>query len=601
MMLHKIFVDVMRLNWNDNSFKRNVMTKNIIKIIFSLILAVVVACTDNNSDATIGFFLGEYESKALELSAVGGKETILVETNERWIATTNVPWITISPANGIGTVACEVIVDSTLVNEKRDAQIRFKPSVSSEKIVAVKQYGFEKIIDPKEKVIEIESSANKDKRFFEAEITSNIKFNIVFDYITDEENPDATVETVEWLSCDKKQVEEGETARPRSVKLRFDWRMNTVPKERKANIKFIPVNEGDVLETPSVISVIQKPAVKIEDNRAGDSIALVVINERLNCWSGAWDTSENMQYWPGVKLWEKTDTALPCPEAVGRVRSVAYAYIDTEETLPSEIKHLKYLESFSVSTNINTMLLNIDLGPEICSLQYLKHLQLFSYGFVSLPEDFKNLKNLVSLDLSANNFAEIPAVLTPENFPNLKSLDFVGNRRWTIKDLRDRDRYDDGIGLYFNTGTDSTLHRLLLWENLEELALSNCYMEGTIPDFVVGEDGVEAYTQADVDAWGGDTIQYLADNNIPKILPNCTSLKLNLNFFTGKLPDWLRYHPHLLEWIPEILIFNQYEKGVNSAGDPVGFDNIEPTFDYYYDVFPGMREKYELKEEMENE
>ena len=86
------------------------------------------------------------------------------------------------PANGIGTVACEVIVDSTLVNEKRDAQIRFKPSVSSEKIVAVKQYGFEKIIDPKEKVIEIESSANKDKRFFEAEITSNIKFNIVFDY-----------------------------------------------------------------------------------------------------------------------------------------------------------------------------------------------------------------------------------------------------------------------------------------------------------------------------------------------------------------------------------------------------------------------------------
>ena len=89
------------------------------------------------------------------------------------------------------------------------------------------------------------------------------------------------------------------------------------------------------------------------------------------------------------------------------------------------------------------MLLNIDLGPEICSLQYLKHLQLFSYGLVSLPEDFKNLKNLVSLDLSANNFVEIPAVLTPENFPNLKSLDFVGNRRWTIKDLRDRDRYVD--------------------------------------------------------------------------------------------------------------------------------------------------------------
>ncbi len=577
------------------------MTKNIIKITFSFMLAIMVACTDNSGDSTIGFSLGVFEDEALEMAATGGKETILVETNENWIATTNVPWITISPANGVGTVACEVIVDSSLLNEDRNAQIRFRPSISAEKVVEIKQYGFEKIILPKDTVITIESSANKDERFFETEITSNIKFNVEFDYIDDEEGSADETEKVEWLSCESKQVSEGETARPRSVKLRFDWRMNTVPKERKAEIKFVPVNEDDKLEKPSIISIIQKPAVKIEDNRAGDSIALVVINERLGCWSGAWDTSENLQYWPGVKLWEKTDTALPCPEAVGRVRSVAYAYIDTEESLPSEIKHLKYLESFSVSTNINTMLLSLDLGTDICGLEHLKHLTMFSYGLVSLPEEFKNLKNLVSLDLSANNFAEIPSILTPENFPNLKSLNLIGNRRWTIKDLRDRDRYDDGIGLYFNTGTDNSLRRLLLWENLEELALSNCYMEGLIPDFVVGEDGVEAYTQADVDAWGGDTIQYLADNSMPKILPNCISLKLNLNYFTGKLPDWLRFHPHLLEWIPEILIFNQYEKGINSAGEAVGFDNIEPTFDYYYDVFPGMREKYELKEEVSYE
>jgi hypothetical protein len=167
--------------------------------------------------------------------------------------------------------------------------------------------------------------------------------------------------------------------------------------------------------------------------------------------------------------------------------------------------------------------------------------------------------------------------------------------------LRERDRYDDGIGLYFNTGTDNSLRRLLLWENLEELALSNCYMEGSIPDFKVDEDGVVAYDSLDVVAWGGDTIKYLAVNKIPKILPNCTSLRLNLNFFTGNLPDWLLYHPHLLEWVPEILIFNQYEKGVNSAGDPVGFDNIEPTFDYYYKAFPDMKDKYELKEDVSYE
>ena len=555
---------------------------------------VAVACTDKNNDG-IGFSLGVKENEPIEMSAVGGKDVILVETNESWVATTNVPWLTISPANGVGTASVEVFVDSSLTNENREAQIRFRPAVSAEKSVAVKQYGFEKVIIPKDTVITLESSANKNDRFFETEITSNIKFKVEFDYLSDEE------EVEEWLSCSKSSVDEGETARPRSVKLRFDWRMNTVPQERKAEIRFVPVNEEDSFEKPSVISIVQKPAVKIEDNRTGDSIALVVINERLNCWSGIWDTSENLQYWSGVKLWEVTDEDLPCPEAVGRVRSVAYAYIDTEESIPAEIKHLKYLESFSVSTNINTMLLNIDLGPEICSLEYLKYLQLFSYGLVSLPEEFVNLKSLVALDLSANNFNEIPALLTPENFPNLKSLDFVSNRRSNIKDLRDKGNPEEGIGLYFHTGVDNTLHRLLLWENLEELALSNCYIEGSIPDFTVGEDGVVAYSQADVDAWGGDTIQWLAENNIPKILPNCTSLRLNLNFFTGKLPDWLLYHPHLLEWIPEILIFNQFEKGINASGEAVGFDNVPLTFDYYYDVLPGMRDKFELREEVNYE
>ena len=118
-----------------------------------------------------------------------------------------------------------------------------------------------------------------------------------------------------------------------------------------------------------------------------------------------------------------------------------------------------------------------------------------------------------------------------------------------------------------------------------------------MPDFKVGEDGIEAYTQADVDAFGGDTIQYLADKSMPKVLPNMKRLAINLNFFTGNLPDWLLYHPYLLEWAPDILIFNQQEQGRNSAGDIVRFDNTPLSFDYYYDVFPGTRDKYEIKEE----
>jgi len=180
-------------------------------------------------------------------------------------------------------------------------------------------------------------------------------------------------------------------------------------------------------------------------------------------------------------------------------------------------------------------------------------------------------------------------------------LSFVASRRWNTTDLRRKDEYDSGIGLHINASTDDAFRRLLLWENLEELSLSNCYIEGELPDFKVGEDGVEAYTQADVDAWGGDTIQYVADNAIPKILPSCRMLRINLNFFTGNLPDWLLYHPRLLEWVPELLVFNQQEQGLNSAGEHVRFDNEPKTFDYYFDVFPGMRDKFEFKEEITEE
>ena len=53
-------------------------------------------------------------------------------------------------------------------------------------------------------------------------------------------------------------------------------------------------------------------------------------------------------------------------------------------------------------------------------------------------------------------------------------------------------------------------------------------------------------------------------------------LTLNLNFFTGKIPEWLRFHPHLLDWFPEVLIFNQQEMGQDSKGTPVKFSD-EPS------------------------
>ena len=63
------------------------------------------------------------------------------------------------------------------------------------------------------------------------------------------------------------------------------------------------------------LTVKQKPAMRIEDNRAGDSISIVLINQKVQCMY-ALDVSENMQNWSDVTLWEETDEDLPDRKSV---------------------------------------------------------------------------------------------------------------------------------------------------------------------------------------------------------------------------------------------------------------------------------------------
>ena len=207
----------------------------------------------------------------------------------------------------------------------------------------------------------------------------------------------------------------------------------------------------------------------------------------------------------------------------GRVRSATFNMINTKESIPQEVHYLTYLESLTFFGNTNTATKSITLEADVCSnLKYLKSLTVSAYGLIALSDDFVQLGDrLETLDLSSNNFNSVPAVITKENFPKLKSLNLTGNRRSVLSDLReakDSSKYPDGIGLFFNTKEDNTLRRLFLWDNLEELRLSYNFIEGTLPDFKIGEEGVTGYSQDDVDAFGGDTIQYLVNEgvNIPK-------------------------------------------------------------------------------------
>jgi hypothetical protein len=247
--------------------------------------------------------------------------------------------------------------------------------------------------------------------------------------------------------------------------------------------------------------------------------------------------------------------------------------------------------------NVNTMLKNIELCEEIATLNYLKDLRIAAMGLVSLPSNFAELGDtLESLDLSSNNFTSIPEVINEGNFPMLKILDLSSNRRAVVSDLSTANRAE--IGMYSNMEKSDAMKRLFLWESLEELSLSYNYIEGALPDFRAGEDGVRGYTYEDV-AMRGDTLNYAVENNLARILPNMRALRINLNFMTGDIPDWLLYHPNLMEWSPEILIYTQMEKSYDSEGNMVSFDNVPLSREYYFEAYPLYRSRYEFNDEME--
>mgnify|MGYP002244820541 CR=1 FL=1 len=349
--------------------------------------------------------------------------------------------------------------------------------------------------------MEIENSAEYDKRFFEATISTNIHFkideeNIEYSFaepMNDTEKVEMEPERANWLTLPKSddlEVNLDRKARPRTIKVRFRWEMNTAPFTRVAKIRLIPQNpeedklkDADGKEIDAVIlTVRQKPALKIEDNRSGDSLAIITINQKVE-GTLSFDTSESMLKLDLCSPLGKQPTKiLPSQEAIGRVRKVEFIMVNLKEgeTLPKEVKHLKYLESFGIQSNANFQLREVLLGEEICELEHLKYLNVYAYGLVKLPENFIKLggkdkeKGLEVLKLSSNNFPKLSAitdVVNQENFPHLRALLLSGCRRTdSFNDLSQMDK--KGSSEY--NGRPIGLHVNITEEAREREAFLNC-------------------------------------------------------------------------------------------------------------------------------
>ncbi len=638
--------------------------KYINKLTWLLVLGaglMTASCSDSDDvDIPGGLAI---DKEQIEIAAEGGSEQLAIAASQNWVANVDEPWLMLTPANGVGSTTATVVVDSTLMNGRRTTDIVFIGDNGQRRTVSVKQFGYGKQIDIKEPTVEIENSESYDKRAFESLISANVECKIgKVEYsfegdMTDAEKAENESEREGWLLNSKDEDKLTGTnlgivldrkARPRSVKFKFRWAMNVVPAVRVAKVHLVPVKAEDKLVDADgnpiddvILTVRQKAAPKIEDNRAGDSLSVIMINQKLGSIA-TFDSSDNMRNWSGVTLWEATDDFVKThPEALGRVRSVKFSMFNLKsgETLPKEVGNLKFLESFSVAANENNQIREVKLGDEICSLKYLKNLTVQAYGLTQLPANFVKLgKSLESLNLVSNNFnklSDITNIVNEKNFPKLRNLVLYAQRRTdvviNIASLGEMNAsgvyvYNNyPIGLYgkVNAGTADrqALLKLLTWDKLNTLELSYCFLEGELPTDEEMTEALEAagkatrYSKSDfstnkkdyLDKLVGDTCKWLLsgwDNpvtckhkdgsvvsedvyplQVPRVLPNCRQLSLNLNFFTGKVPNWILFHPHLVEWNAPTMIFNQQPKGKNSDGAAVGFSNMTEdsySYDYYY-------------------
>ena len=632
------------------------------KLTLGIVLAagLFTACSDKDDvDIPGGLAL---DKDVIDVDTQGGTEQIAIAASQDWVANVDEPWLMLTPANGVGSVEGTIKVDSTLSSKSRSTEICFQGANGQSRKLTINQFGYDKQILLKDPVVEIENSGSYDKRAFESLISANVECKIgKIEYsfegdMTDAEKVENESEREGWLLNSKDENKLTGTnigivldrkARPRSVNFKFRWAMNVVPAVRVAKVHLVPVKAEDKLVDADgkptddvILTVRQKAAPKIEDNRAGDSLSVIMINQKLGSIA-TFDSSDNMRNWSGVTLWEATDAFVKDhPEALGRVRSVKFSMVNLKsgETLPKEVGNLKFLESFSVAANENNQIREVKLGDEICSLKFLKNLTVQAYGLTQLPTNFVKLgKSLESLNLVSNNFnqlSDITNIVNEKNFPKLRNLILYAQRRTDVLiDIASLGKKNASgvyvynnypIGLYgkVNAGADrQALLKLLTWDKLNTLELSYSFLEGELPTDEEMDAALKAagkatrYSKSDfsinkedyLDKLVGDTCKWLLSGKVnpvtckhkdgsvvskdvypyqvPRVLPNCRQLSLNLNFFTGKVPNWILFHPHLVEWNAPTMIFNQQPKGKNSDGAAVGFSNMTEdsySYDYYY-------------------
>ncbi|MBR4149297.1 MAG: BACON domain-containing protein, partial [Rikenellaceae bacterium] len=270
------------------------------------VAVVLLAVGCDRSGELIEF---EIDRTKIEISEVGGTELVQLSSGDDWIASTDNTWITVSPANGRGSTPCKIIIDSALTASPRTGVVRIENTRTwKSQDIVVEQRGYPYTIEIDENAIEVANFEAYGKRYFDVRVRSNVDFEV--------DVPD----NAGWLTNESYRLNLNRGVRPREVTVRFNWDINTSPRERLAEVVFRP-KSGVEMTRQDALNVRQLASEPIvENSREGDSVALLSIARAMGVYT-MWDASTPMSTWDNVTLWEEQMEGCT-PDKVGRVRKV---------------------------------------------------------------------------------------------------------------------------------------------------------------------------------------------------------------------------------------------------------------------------------------
>ena len=545
-------------------------------LIMAAMLVAMAACTKSQ---TVDFGT---DRRTIQVGANGGVEKVQISSDDAWVATVGMqedgtpnPWITVSPANGRGSVTCDIKIDSALTVQPRSAVVTIQNvATNSLQRIAINQDGYTYQLEVDNKNVEVKKYAEFGKRYFDVVVKTNFDFEVKI--------PQSAQHWVEQEPASKLsdayQLDLNRGVRPREVKVRFNWKINNSAEVRLADIEFKPKKSIDIAHS-DILSVAQEAAEPIiPDTRAGDSLALLNIANTMQCWN-PYDTSVSMDSWSGITLWEERMAGCK-PEWVGRVKRMEIFLCNAYEGLPYEIRYLTAAEEIYIFSNENSMLKSINLGEDILELKDLKRLTVAAFGLSKLPDNFA-MPNLEYLDLGSNNFQKIPDAINKTNLPKLRAVIMNAQQRHAVSDLSNSVYPVEELGGLVEE--DKFPEDVILW-GLDTLVLSVNYLHGELPSFE-GRSDVPVWTEAEVIA--ADTLPRELIG-VPKIMPTTKTFRINHNRLSGKLPKWLLMHPSLDWWVPFSLVFPQ--EGRFTDGTKAGFSNEPPSLvEYYTKWYPNKK------------